>query len=95
MKSSQKVTKLKLNIEQDNDYLLLGLVSAEPDYKLSLSLNKKIGISLKNIAPLVLPGDNNSEQTFSRFSNCVAPSDLTFSLISNRTGKNFLLDSFH
>jgi hypothetical protein len=35
MKSSQKVTKLKLNIEQDNDYLLLGLVSAEPDYKLS------------------------------------------------------------
>jgi hypothetical protein len=40
----------------------------------------------------VLPGDNNSEQTFSRFSNCVAPSDLTFSLISNRTGKNFLLN---
>ena len=92
MKSSQKVTKLKLNIEQDNDYLLLGLVSAEPDYKLSLSLNKKIGISLKNIAPLVLPGDNNSEQTFSRFSNFDAPSDLTFSLISNRTGKNFLLN---
>ena len=92
MKSSQKVTKLKLNIEQDNDYLLLGLVSAEPDYKLSLSLNKKIGISLKNIAPLVLPGDNNSEQTFSRFSNCDDPSDLTFSLISNRTGKNFLLN---
>ena len=92
MKSSQKVTKLKLNIEQDNDYLLLGLVSAEPDYKLSLSLYKKIGISLKNIAPLVLPGDNNSEQTFSRFSNFDAPSDLTFSLISNRTGKNFLLN---
>ncbi len=92
MKSSQKVTKLKLNIEQDNDYLLLGLVSAEPDYKLSLSLNKKFGISLKNIAPLVLPGDSNSEQTFSRFSNCDDPSDLTFSLISNRTGKNFLLN---
>jgi hypothetical protein len=91
MKSSQKVKKLKLNIEQDNDYLLLGLVSAEPDYKLSLSLNKKFGISLKNIAPLVLP-DNNSEQTFSRFSNCDEPSDLTFSLISNRTGKNFLLN---
>jgi hypothetical protein len=92
MKSSQKVTKLKLNIEQDNDYILLGLVSAEPDYKLSLSLNKKIGISLKNIASLVLPGDNNSELTFSRFSNCDDPSDLTFSLISNRTGKNFLLN---
>ena len=92
MKSSQKVTRLKLNIEQDNDYILLGLVSAEPDYKLSLSLNKKIGVCLKNIASLVLPGDNNSELTFSRFSNCDDPSDLTFSLISNRTGKYFLLN---
>jgi hypothetical protein len=92
MKSSQKITRLKLNIEQDNEYILLGLVSSEPDYKLSLSLNKKFRISLKNIASLVLPGDNNSELTFSRFSNCDEPSDLTFSLISNRTGKNFLLN---
>jgi hypothetical protein len=91
MKSSQKVTKLKLNIEQDNNYILLGLVSAEPDYKLSLSVNKKLGISLKNIASLVLPGDNNSELTFSRFSNSDDPTDLTFCLISNRTDKNFFL----
>jgi len=87
MKSSQKVTKLKLNTEQDNDYLLLGLVSAEPDYKLSLSLNKKFGISLRNIAPLVLPGDNNSEQTFSRFSNCVAHQILRFPLFQTEPAK--------
>ena len=91
MKSTQKVTRLKLNIEQNTDYILLGLVSAEPDYKLSLALNKKFRISLKNISPLLLPGDNNSELTFSRFSNNDDPDGIIYSLISNRSGKNFLL----
>ncbi len=53
MKSTQKVTRVKLNIEQNNDYILLGLVSTEPDYKLSLSLNKKFRISLKTISPVI------------------------------------------
>jgi hypothetical protein len=92
MKSTQKVTRLKLNVEQNNDYILLGIVSSEPDYKLSLSLNKKFRISLKNILPLKLPGDNKSELSFSRFSNNEDPSDLKFNLISNRSGKNFLLN---
>jgi len=92
MKSTQKVTRLKLNVEQNNDYILLGIVSCEPDYKLSLSLNKKFRISLKNILPLKLPGDNKSELSFSRFSNNEDPSDLKFNLISNRSGKNFLLN---
>ena len=92
MKSTQKVTRLKLNVEQNNDYILLGIVSSEPDYKLSLSLNKKFRISLKNILPLKLPGDNKSELSFSRFSNNEDSSDLKFNLISNRSGKNFLLN---
>jgi len=92
MMSTQKVTRLKLKIEQNNDYILLGLVSSEPDYKLSLALNKKFRISLKNIAPLKITGDTKSELAFSRFSNNNDSSDLMFSLISNRTGKNFLLN---
>jgi len=92
MKSTQKVTRVKLNIEQNNDYILLGLVSSEPDYKLSLSLNKKFGISLKNIAPLKITDDFKSELAFSRFSNNDDSTDLTFSLISNRSGKSFLLN---
>jgi hypothetical protein len=91
MKSTQKVTRLKLIIERNDEYILLGIVSAEPDYKLSLSLNTKFGISLKNISPLRLTGDTNSELAFSRFSNNDDSSDLMFNLISNRTGKNFLL----
>jgi hypothetical protein len=92
MKSTQKVIRVKLNIEQNNDYILLGLVSSEPDYKLSLSLNKKFGISLKNISPLKITDDIKSELAFSRFSNNDDSTDLTFSLISNRSGKGFLLN---
>jgi hypothetical protein len=51
MMSQQKVTRVKLNLEQNNEFILLGLVSAEPDYKLSLSLNKKFRISLKEYLP--------------------------------------------
>ena len=91
MKSTPKVTRVKLNIEQNDDYILLGLVSAEPDYKLSLSLNKKFGISLKNISPLRLTGSEKSDITFSRFSNNDDPPHLMFKLISNRSGKIYLL----
>ena len=91
MKSTPKVTRVKLNIEQNNDYILLGLVSAEPDYKLSLSLNKKFGISLKNIAPLRLTENEKSDITFSRFSNNDDQTHLMFNLISNRSGKIYLL----
>jgi hypothetical protein len=91
MKSIQKVTRLKLNIEQNNDYILLGLVSAEPDYKLSLSLNRKFRISLKSISPLHLTEDAESEFIFSRFSNYDDRADLKIILISNRTGKDYLL----
>jgi hypothetical protein len=92
MKSSQKVTRVKLNIERNIDYILLGLVSSEPDYKLSLSLNKKFKISLKNISPVRLLGDSRSEPQFSRFSNNDGAEDLVFNLISNRSGKKFLLN---
>jgi hypothetical protein len=91
MKSTQKVTRVKLDIEQNIDYILLGLVSTEPDYKLSLSLNKKFRISLKTISQLRLPRDNNSELTFSRFSNTDDHTDLKMNLVSNRSDKNFLL----
>lgn len=91
MKSTQKVTRLKLNIEQVDDYILLGIVSAEPDYKISLSLNKKFRISLKNISPVRLPGDDESQFSFSRFSNNDDSADLNIILISNRSGKNYLL----
>jgi hypothetical protein len=91
MKNTRKVTRVKLQINQINEFILLGLVSSEPDYKLSLLLNRKLGISLKNISPVKLPGDNGSELHFSRFSDSTTSPEKVFSLVSNRAGKNFLI----
>ena len=87
MKRPQKVTRVKLDVGQENDYILFGLVSSEPDYKLSLSLNKRLAISLKNISALKLADD----QSFSRFSNN-SGNGVTYVLVSNRSGKYYLLN---
>jgi len=91
MKSNQKVTRVKLQIEQHDDYILFGLVTAEPDYKLSIALNKKFGISLKHKSAIITEGENNPEFLFSRFSNSTSGDDLIADLISNRNGKNHLI----
>lgn len=92
MKGTRKVIRHRLSEVQNNDHILLGLVSAEPDYKLTLSINKKLGISLKNISPITLFEDNESEYVFSRFSNNITNDNLIIDLISNRSGKNHLIN---
>ena len=52
MKNTQKITRLQLNAVPKEEDILFGIVSSDPDYKLSLSINKKFRISLKNISPL-------------------------------------------
>jgi hypothetical protein len=89
MKKIQKVTRLRLHNDESHDYILLGLVSAEPDYKLSLLLNKKLGISLKTISSLKIHG---IELVFSRFSSANDIRNNNFNLISNRTDKAYLLN---
>ncbi len=69
MKATPKIKRVQLKISHDPESVLLGIVSAEPDYKLSLALNRKLGISLRNIAPVILHDEPDSELTFSRFSD--------------------------
>jgi len=94
MKSTQKVTKIKLNINPVNDFVLLGIVSADPDYKLSLALNKAFKISLKSILPVTFIDGKGNDLSFSRFSNSDSSSYIIYNLISNRSGKHFLLKKF-
>jgi len=91
MKNIRKVTRVKLHINEINDFIVLGLVSTEPDYKLSLTLNKKFRISLKNIAPVKLAEDTGTELVFSRFSDTSGSPEKNFNLISNQSGKHFLI----
>ena len=90
MPNIQRVKRVQLKLSQINDFLLLGLVSSEPDYKLSITLNNKFRISLKNIAPVEISDENKSILSFSRFSS-IDNSGIVYNLISNRSGKHFLL----
>jgi len=91
MRATPKITRVQLKVTQKVDPVLLGIVSSEPDYKLSLSLNKKLKISLKNSDPIVCASDSVQEMIFSRFSDFSASPDLIYELTSNRCGNNFLL----
>jgi hypothetical protein len=90
MPNIQRVKRVQLILNQINDFLLLGLVTSEPDYKLSLTLNNRFRISLKNISPVEISDENKSVLTFSRFSG-IDSSGIVYNLISNRSGKHFLL----
>lgn len=89
MKSFPKIKRVQLNDNHTENVVIFGIVSTEPDYKLSQIINKKLSASLKNTSPVIIT-DEKGEQVFSKFSDLKVPSGLAYHLISNRSGKNFL-----
>ena len=91
-KLPQKVTKIRLDSPQNEGLTLFGIVSHEPDYKLSLALNQRIGISLKQSDPITIYDDIGNAHSFSRFTTSTTPSDeVAYTLSSNRSGSVFML----
>jgi len=90
MGTASKITRVHLKVNQDFESALLGIVSAEPDYKLSLALNRSLRISLKNVSP-ALVRDNKSETIFSRFSDASTSPGIIYELISNRSDRDFFI----
>jgi len=92
MKQPQKVTKIRLKTSQNEGLILFGIVSREADYKLSLALNQRIGISLKQDESITISDDFGNTHFFSRFTTSATPSDeIAYTLTSNRSGSFFLL----
>ena len=91
MRSIPKIRRVQLKLNQSNESVILGIVSAEPDYKLSLALNKNLEISLKNSSPLIINGLPGNETSFSRFSYSSPSENLVYILTSNRSGKDCLV----
>jgi hypothetical protein len=91
MKTTPKIKRVQLRINQNDESGFLGIVSSEPDYKLSRALNKKLKISLKNTSPVIINDEPDNEMTFSRFSDSSASQNLIYDLTSNRSGKNYLI----
>ncbi|HCC70823.1 MAG TPA: IPExxxVDY family protein [Bacteroidales bacterium] len=90
MKSSAKKIRHKLIADNSISEHFLGIVSAEPDYKVSLLINKHLGIKLSSNEPIVKT-INEKEISFPRFSSESEFTDAVYDLISNNSGKEKLL----
>jgi hypothetical protein len=91
MNSSQKIKRIQLPVNDQEKPKIIGIVSTDPDYKLSLKINRKLHIKLKSSAP-VITGDNEKDNhSYSKFTDPAAAPDSVIYLISNRSGKGFLL----
>jgi hypothetical protein len=91
MKGQPKITKIHLSDKTDEDYLILGIVSTEADYRLSQLLNHKLKLALKNAKSLDVKGINGTSIGFSRFSDNSQSPQVFFNLISNKSDKDYLL----
>jgi len=91
MKNRTKITRVQLDVDSNEDHSLFGIVSAEPDYKLSLALNKKLRLSLKNSKPIEVKGANAEILHFSKFSDHTVVQGYAVNLISNKSGRSLLL----
>ena len=58
---------------------------------MSLSINRVLRISLKNDTPLEVTGQNSQGLHFSRFSDHASALEIFWHLISNKSGKDFLI----
>ncbi len=87
MNSSQKIKRVQLNVNDQEKPVILGLVSSDPDYKLSIKINGKLRLKLKSSLPLIT---EDNDISFSMFSDQES-ADSAIYLVSNRAGKNFLL----
>lgn len=91
MKSTPKTKRIIFDAGKNENLLVFGIVSTEPDYKLSLALNRKMGISLRNTDPLFISDDSGNELSFSRFRATGKTGEVLYELVSNRSGSQFLL----
>lgn len=91
MSNSQRITKINLSVNEQDEPVILGIVTTDPDYKLSLKLNKKLSISLRNIEPAEFQDNEGNKFIFSKFADSSVAPDSAFQLMSNRSGKKFLL----
>lgn len=91
MSRTGKIKKFHLSESDDDIPVLIGIVSSEPDYRLSLKLNLRLGIGLKSIGPVEFADETGVEFRFSRFSDSPAHPASGLQMVCNRSLKNFLL----
>lgn len=87
MGNPSKITRVTISAGNEESFVFFGIVTSEPDYTISLRINKKAGISLRHSKDEVTLRSGSETITFQKF---VTP-DHNYALVSNRSGKHFLL----
>lgn len=87
MNTGKKITRHTIPGEETPAFFFLGVVSAEPDYRLSVMINRHLGTDLRKCPDVITLGSDTHHNAFSRFAS-VTPG---FSLVSNRSEGNLLL----
>jgi len=91
MDRKKRPARLKLDIKDtDENLVLIGIVSSDPDYKLCLALNKKLNISLKLSKPVEVTDCKGNDTSFSRFADISEMPDISYTLVSNRSENDVL-----
>jgi len=91
MKNPRKITRIHLPVSKQDIPALIGISTSVQDYKLTLRLNKKLNISLRNVEPVSYQDNTGKNLFFSRFSYSSEADHLTIQLISNRFEQTYLL----
>ena len=87
MSTGGKITRHTIPGEERQEFFFLGVVSAEPDYRLSVLINRHLGTDLRKCDKEIAVQTESGKPSFSRFTT--VPPDL--SLVSNRSEGHILL----
>ncbi len=87
MSTGGKITRHTIPGEERQEFFFLGVVSAEPDYRLSVLINRHLGTDLRKCDEEIAVQTDSGKPSFSRFTT--VPPEL--SLVSNRSEGHILL----
>ena len=87
MSSDKKVTRHTIKNDELQPFYFLGVVSSEPDYRLSVMINIHLGSDLRKCSEEITLATPEGTLSFSRFT----PDDTAFSLVSNRNSTYILI----
>ncbi len=87
MNKGGKITRHTIPGEEIKEFFFLGVVSAEPDYRLSVLINRHLGSDLRKCDDEIAVQTDSGSHSFSRFTT--VPPEL--SLVSNRSEGSILM----
>ena len=87
MNGKAKITRHAIIDSGMPDFIFLGIVSAEPDYRLSVMLNRHLAIDLRHSQTDIREVRGKDETTWSRFTT----TPLKLSLVSNKSRGQILI----